>query len=100
MTKSELIHNLSRHFNDIPEKDIDQATRSLLDLIASTLEKGGRCEIRGFGAFSLHTRKAGMRRNPRTGESAHVPEKQVPHFKPGKLLRESIASRSNSPIHE
>lgn len=94
MTKSELILKLSRHFYDLPEKDIDQAMRSLLGLIASTLEKGGRCEVRGFGTFSLNTRKAGIRRNPRTGESVHVPEKHIPHFKPGKFLREKIALSS------
>lgn len=93
MNKSELIQSLSSRLSDIPEKDIDQATRSLLELIASTLEKGGRCEVRGFGSFSLHTRKAGMRRNPKTGKPVHTPEKHVPYFKPGKLLRETIASK-------
>lgn len=93
MNKSELIQSLSTRLSDIPEKDIDQATRSLLELIASTLEKGGRCEVRGFGSFSMHTRKAGMRRNPKTGEPVRTPEKQVPHFKPGKLLRETVASK-------
>lgn len=100
MTKSELILKLSTHLHDLPEKDIDQATRLLLDLIASTLEKGGRCEVRGFGTFSLNIRKAGIRRNPKTGESVHVPEKHTPHFKPGKLLREKIVSGSNMPIHK
>lgn len=100
MNKSDLIHRLSIHLGDIPEKDIDQATRALLDLIASNLEKGGRCEVRGFGSFSLHTRKAGVRRNPKSGESVPVPEKHVPHFKPGKLLRETVAASSNMPIQE
>lgn len=98
MNKSELIQSLSTHLSDIPEKDIDQATRSLLELIVSTLEKGGRCEVRGFGTFSLRTRKAGMRRNPKSGESVPVPEKHVLHFKPGKFLKEKIAASSNIPI--
>ena len=31
-----------------------------------------------------------MGRNPRSGEQVTIPEKLVPHFKPGKALREGV----------
>jgi integration host factor subunit beta len=31
-----------------------------------------------------------MGRNPKTGESVPVPAKAIPHFKPGKALREAV----------
>ena len=58
--------------------------------MADNLTRGGRCEIRGFGVFSIHTRKARMARNPETGEPVSVPEVRIPHFKPGKLLKERV----------
>ena len=57
------------------------------DEIAGRLAKGGRVELRGFGAFSTREREARKGRNPRTGESVDVPGKRVPFFKPGKEMR-------------
>ena len=51
---------------------------------------GERIEIRGFGSFSLHYRAPRMGRNPKTGEAVALPGKHVPHFKPGKALRERV----------
>ena len=56
----------------------------------STLAKGDRVELRGFGAFSVKARDARQGRNPRTGESVQVDEKKVPFFKTGKLLRDRL----------
>ncbi len=52
-----------------------------------------RIEIRGFGSFSLHYRPPRMGRNPKTGDSVALPGKHVPHFKPGKELRERVNER-------
>jgi integration host factor subunit beta len=54
------------------------------------LSSGERIEIRGFGSFSLHKRPQRMGRNPKTGESVALAEKHVPHFKPGKELRDRV----------
>ena len=59
----------------------------MIDSHGNTLSKGGRVEIRGFGSFSLNHRPARLGRNPKTGEKVSVPEKFVPHFKPGKELK-------------
>ena len=54
------------------------------------LAMGDRIEVRGFGSFSLHYRPPRVGRNPKTGSTVHVPDKYVPHFKPGKELRERV----------
>jgi len=60
----------------------------MLDQMAQTLATGERIEIRGFGSFSLHYRPGRTGRNPKTGEQVTLTPKHVPHFKPGKELRE------------
>ena len=62
----------------------------LLEQISQELARGARIEIRGFGSFSLHYRPPRIGRNPKTGESVALPGKYVPHFKPGKELRERV----------
>ena len=61
---------------------------------AHALARGHRIEIRGFGSFSINRRPPRMGRNPRSGESVAIPEKRVPHFKPGKALREAVDART------
>ena len=62
----------------------------MLEQMAQTLQKGERIEIRGFGSFSLHYRAPRVGRNPKTGETVKLDGKYVPHFKPGKELRERV----------
>ena len=64
--------------------------KALLDMMAAELAKGGRIEIRGFGSFSLHYRAPRKGRNPKTGDTVALSGKHVPHFKPGKELRERV----------
>lgn len=90
MTKSELIERLVQRHTHLSQKDVELAVKSLLEEISRTLTEGGRIEIRGFGSFSVHYRPARMGRNPKTGESVEIPEKYVPHFKPGKEMRERV----------
>ena len=58
--------------------------------MVQSLAKGDRIEIRGFGSFSLHYRAPRVGRNPKTGESVELNGKYVPHFKPGKEMRERV----------
>ncbi|KDN12956.1 Integration host factor beta subunit [Snodgrassella communis] len=71
-------------------KDVEQSIKILVDTMTRALAKGQRIEIRGFGSFDLNHRPARIGRNPKTGEKVSVPEKYVPHFKPGKELRERV----------
>ena len=90
MTKSELIEILSRRQAHLKADDVDLAVKSLLEMMGGALASGDRIEIRGFGSFSLHYRPPRLGRNPKTGDSVALPGKHVPHFKPGKELRERV----------
>lgn len=90
MTKSELIALLAGRFPQLAARDADLAVKTMLDAMARALSNGQRIEIRGFGSFSLSQRAARVGRNPKSGEQVHVPAKMVPHFKPGKGLREQV----------
>ena len=90
MTKSELIERLAEQAQHIPAKDLEVAVKELLEQLAQTLQKGERIEIRGFGSFSLHYRAPRVGRNPKTGETVKLDGKYVPHFKPGKELRDRV----------
>lgn len=93
MTKSELIVRLAEHYPQLVTKDAEFAVRTILDAMARTLSDGHRIEIRGFGSFALSRRPPRVGRNPKSGEKVMVPEKRVPHFKPGKDLRERVDSQ-------
>ena len=90
MTKSELIELLADKLSHLSAKDVELAIKEILEMMAQTLSKGDRIEIRGFGSFSLHYRAPRVGRNPKTGESVELEGKYVPHFKPGKELRERV----------
>lgn len=90
MTKSELIEILARRQAHLKADDVDLAVKSLLEMMGGALAEGDRIEIRGFGSFSLHYRPPRQGRNPKTGEPVALPGKHVPHFKPGKELRERV----------
>jgi len=90
VTKSELIERLAQQQKYLPMRDIETSVRLLLDQMMHALAEGERIEIRGFGSFSLNYRKPRQGRNPKTGEQVSLGAKYVPHFKPGKDLRERV----------
>lgn len=90
MTKSELIDLLADSQPHLSHKDVELAVKLLLDRVADALADQERIEIRGFGSFSLHHRPQRIGRNPKTGDAVVIPSKAVPHFKPGKELRERV----------
>ena len=90
MTKSELIEVLAKRQAQLAYKDVELAVKTILEHMAQTLSSGERIEIRGFGSFSLHYRPPRVGRNPKSGEPVSLPAKYVPHFKPGKQLRERV----------
>ncbi len=90
MTKSELIEQLAAEQGHLAYKDVELAVRCVLEQMSNALAAGERIEIRGFGSFSLHYRPPRMGRNPKTGDSVALAGKHVPHFKPGKELRDRV----------
>ena len=90
MTRSDLIARLAELHPQLLAKDAEMAVKVILDALSSTLSRGGRVEIRGFGRFGLNYRPPRQGRNPKTGDKVGVPAKYVPHFKAGKDLRERV----------
>ena len=94
MTRSDLVEELAARFGQLTHRDAEFAVKTLLDSMSDALVRGNRIEIRGCGSFSINRRPPRMGRNPRSGESVAIPEKRVPHFKPGKALREAVDART------
>jgi integration host factor subunit beta len=93
MTKSELIATLSEHYPQLIAKDAKAAANAIFEAMTTSLVNGQRIEFRGFGSFEINHRPARTGRNPKTGEKVPVPEKCVPHFKPGRELRQRVDSK-------
>ena len=100
MTKSELIERIARKQPQLVYRDVETAVKSILEHMAEHLATSGRIEIRGFGSFSLHYRPERVGRNPKTGAGVSLPAKYVPHFKPGKELRERVNRAYRPPSGE
>lgn len=95
MTKSELIERIvaaqsQLSGSQLTSKDVELAVKTMIEQMSHALASGERIEIRGFGSFSLHYRAPRIGRNPKTGESVGLSGKYVPHFKPGKELRDRV----------
>ena len=90
MTKSELIDRIAGKQSQLSSKDVELAVKAILECMSQVLSEGDRIEIRGFGSFSLHYRVPRIGRNPKTGTPVALSGKYVPHFKPGKELRDRV----------
>ena len=87
MIRSELVQKIAAKHPALSPREVEAIVTTFFDEITDRLAKGGRVELRGFGAFSTRRRDARTGRNPRTGETVDVDAKRVPYFKPGKEMR-------------
>lgn len=90
MTKSELVERMAGKQDQLSVRDIELAVKALLEQMTQALADGERIEVRGFGSFALNYRAPRTGRNPKTGETVLLDGKYVPHFKPGKELRDRV----------
>ena len=96
MTKSDLIVRIAGKQTQLSSKDVELTVKAVLEYMSTVLAEGGRIEIRGFGSFSLHYRVPRIGRNPKTGTPVVLSGKYVPHFKPGKELRDRVNNSLNT----
>jgi integration host factor subunit beta len=89
MTKAEIVDEVSR-ISDLTRKHSEVIVEAVFSSIVEALQQGDKIELRGFGSFRIRRRGSRTGRNPKTGQGVVVPPKRVPHFKPGKELRELI----------
>ena len=90
INKKDLIEIIAKEQDQLPYRDIELSVKTIIKSMVKSLRKGERIEIRGFGSFSLRYRKPRVGRNPKTGQSVSIEERYVPHFKPGKNLKERV----------
>ena len=89
MTKAELVETVSK-VSELTRKHSEVIVEAVFASIRDALQRGDKIELRGVGSFRIRRRRSRTGRNPKTGAGVHVPAKRVPHFKPGKELRELI----------
>lgn len=94
MNRSDLVELLAARFSQLTQRDADFAVTTILEAMHSAMVRGHRIEVRGFGSFSVIRRAPRIGRNPRSGKPVDIPEKRVPHFKPGKALRAAVDQRT------
>ena len=93
INKKDLIEIISKEQDQLPYRDIELSVKTIIKSMVNSLKKGERIEIRGFGSFSLRYRKPRVGRNPKSGQSVNIEERYVPHFKPGKNLKERVKQK-------
>ena len=93
INKKDLIEIIAKEQDQLPYRDIELSIKTIINSMVNSLKKGERIEIRGFGSFSLRYRKPRVGRNPKSGQSVNIEERYVPHFKPGKNLKERVKQK-------
>ena len=96
LNKSDLIERIALKNPHLAEPLVEEAVKIMIDQMIEALSSDNRIEIRGFGSFALHHREPRVGRNPKTGKSVDVAAKAVPHFKPGKALRDAVNESGRS----
>ncbi len=89
MTKAELVDEVAKA-SHLTLKHSEVIVECVFSAMTDALRGGDKIELRGFGSFKVRHRSSRRGRNPKTGAGVLVPAKKVPHFKPGKELRERI----------
>ena len=93
INKKDLIEIIAKEQDQLPYRDIELSVKTIIKSMVNSLRNGERIEIRGFGSFSLRYRKPRVGRNPKSGQSVNIEERYVPHFKPGKNLKERVKQK-------
>ena len=90
MIKSDLVNSLLSKSDSFSYEDIEKSVKSILDLITDALANNQRVEVRNFGTFSTRSREKRLSRNPKTGTSVLVEQKNHPYFRASKNLKQSL----------
>ena len=89
MNKTDMIDRLASAAG-ITKTQAAAAVNAMVSGITSTLKKGNRVTLVGFGSFSTAQRAARTGRNPKTGKPIHIPARRVARFTPGAELKQAV----------
>lgn len=73
----------------LSQKQVASVLEAMLDVFRSTLASKGKVSIPGWFTMGTKLRKGRTGRNPRTGETLVIPEKNVPFIKAGTELKDA-----------
>lgn len=93
MNQSELIKAVARKFPKLDPKQAKVAVVHTFETIGQALEDGHRVEIRNFGVFNPKRLGPRHSRNPKTGETFMLGERNTINFKPGQLLHKVVNTK-------
>ena len=91
MNKSEMITAISEQ-TGFSKKDIAKVMTAYIQTVESTLKRGEKVSITGFGVYSVSRRSERVGINPATKERINLPSIVVPRFKAGKQLKRHVRS--------
>lgn len=89
MNKTELIDAVAEKAG-LSKSDASNAVDAVLEAVTDSLKTGDQVALVGFGTFLVRRREARQGRNPRTKEPIQIPAANVPAFKAGKALKDSV----------
>ena len=90
IVKKDILDSLCQNYNQFLRKDLSKCLDLVLDNIIEALKNNNSVQLRGFGHFSVRSRRKRIGRNPKTGASVTIPEKKSVHWKMSKELYEKI----------
>lgn len=88
MNKGDLVNEVAKVVGK--KKTAEEVVNCVLDSIKTSLQKGDKVTLIGFGTFSVAKRAARTGRNPQTGKPLKIKAKKVPKFTAGKGLKEAV----------
>lgn len=91
MNKAELIEQLAGD-TGLTKVKAGEFLDIFTDSVISSLKKGDKVTLVGFGTFSVIQRAARNSRNPQTGATIKVKATKVPKFKAGTELAAQVAN--------
>ena len=89
MNKAELVESIAE-MTGLTKKDSEKAVAAFIETVISTLAKGEKVQLVGFGTFETRVHKERTNINPITKKEQVIPKTTVPAFKPGKAFKESV----------
>lgn len=93
MLKKDLVDKVSSELS-MQKQDVSLAVDIMLDTMSKALVEERRIELRGFGSFSVRSRKPRSTKNPRTGKIMEIPDRKTLHFTMSKSLKEALISET------
>lgn len=87
MNKAEFIREIAFKA-DLSLKDAQKAFDSMVEVVASTLKKGDKIILAGFGTFELRQKQERLGVNPRTGERVLIEAQSTPVLRFGDMFKD------------